>query len=409
MSEKPIVIVGAGHSGAKAAAALRKHGWLGGIQLVGAEKHLPYDRPPLSKAVLQGKKATEDCTFFESQWFDSNNVSVMLGSVVTALHPKSCQVELDDGSLIDYHRLLLATGAEPRVPDIPGIDLENVFGLRTPDQARSIANSLKPGADVVILGGGVIGLEVAAVAADMGCKVKLVEATSQVMGRSVPEEFAKIIQKRHTARGVEIFLQTIVSQVIGADSVNAVKLSSGKVIPCNVLVYGVGVIPCAEVAESAGLKVTNGVSTDAYLATSDSRVFACGDVCNFQSRRYGQSLRLENWRNAEDQADIAARNMLGHNFEYDPLPWFWSSQYGWTIQATGIVDPLGLVGIFHDKETSYFINFSYSGKLVAAGALGAVRDVGPAIRKFKQRILEGLSLGSLGSESLKEEIQYILG
>ncbi|MFL6876805.1 NAD(P)/FAD-dependent oxidoreductase [Pseudomonas marginalis] len=408
MTQLPMVIIGAGHSGTKAAAALRKYGWTGPITLIGAESHLPYNRPPLSKAVLLGKKTTQSCTFFQRNWYRDHDIDIVLGNSAEVIDCKQKMVHLADGTTLNYHRLLFATGAEPNVPAISGIELESVWPLRTPEHAEAIASALKPKARVAVIGAGVIGLEVAAAAVERGCDVHIIEATSQVMGRSVPANFANIIMNMHVSRRAKFHLDTRVIALIGDSSVQGVLFESGERLDCDVVVYGVGVRPRTYLAESSGLSVKNGIQTNARLSTSDESIFACGDVCAFESARYGREIRLENWKNAEEQAEIAARSMLGENISYDPVPWFWSNQYDWTIQVAGLVEQSGLIETLNTADACYFINLDSSGRLVAGGAIGSVRNVGSVIRNISQQIQDGFCLGSLTPESIRAAITALV-
>lgn len=405
MTQPPMVIIGAGHSGAKAAAALRKHGWTGPNTLIGAESHLPYDRPPLSKAVLLGKKTSKSCAFFQRDWYRDRDINLVLGNSAKRIDCERQVVHLADGTTLHYHRLLFATGAEPNVPAIPGIELKKVWPLRSPEHADAVAGALEPG----VIGGGVIGLEVAAAAAERGCKVHIIEATSQVMGRSVPAPFANMIMNMHVSRRVEFHLDTRVASLVGDVGVQGVLLESGEKLDCDVVVYGVGVRPRTDLAESSGLSVKNGIQTDARLSTSHKSIFACGDVCTFESIRYGQAIRLENWKNAEEQADIAARNMLEEDVSYDPVPWFWSNQYEWTIQVAGLIDQRGITETLNTADACYFINFDSDGRLVAAGAIGSVRHVGAVVKKFGQQIQDGFCLDDLTPESVRTAIAMVVG
>ncbi|MFJ2426699.1 NAD(P)/FAD-dependent oxidoreductase [Pseudomonas sp. NPDC087804] len=408
MTQLSMVIIGAGHSGSKAAAALRKNGWTGPITLIGAESHLPYNRPPLSKVVLLGKKTAKSCTFFQRNWYKDQDIDVVLGNPAEVIDRTQKMVILADGTTLNYHRLLFATGAEPNVPAISGIELENVWPLRTPEHADAIAGALKPKTRLAIIGAGAIGLEVAAAAVERGCNVHIIEATSQVMGRSVPATFASIIMNMHLSRRVIFHLNTRVISLTGDSSVQSVLFESGERLDCDVVVYGIGVRPCTHLAESSGLSVKNGIQTNARLTTSDESIFACGDVCAFESARYGRVIRLENWKNAEAQAEIAARSMLGEDISYDPVPWFWSNQYDWTIQVTGLVEQSGIIETLNTADACYFINLDCGGRLLAGGAIGSVRNVGSVIRKISQQIQDGFCLENLTSGSVRAAITALV-
>ncbi|CAN7316335.1 FAD-dependent oxidoreductase [Variovorax sp. LjRoot84] len=379
----PIVIVGAGHSGARAAAALRKHGWTGGISLIGEEQCLPYDRPPLSKAVLLGKKTGEQCAFYAAPWYAENGIELLLAQSVDRIDRNSGRVVLEGGRDVAYHRLLLATGSSINPLTVPGADLNGVLPLRTPQHAHAIADSLQSGCRLVVIGAGVIGLEVAAAALERGCTVTVLERAPQAMGRSVPAIVSQAVVAEHQRRGVDMRFGVEVAKLEGATRVQAVHLATGEALACDTVVYGLGVRPNVNLAASADLSTDNGVRTDQYLCTADDRVFACGDVCCYDSQRYGRAIRLENWRNAEDQADTAARNMLGQQLAFDAVPWFWSNQYDFALQVAGLPS----LGIETKLETighsRLFLSSDAGGVLRGVSAMGSVRDIAGPIREFK--------------------------
>jgi 3-phenylpropionate/trans-cinnamate dioxygenase ferredoxin reductase subunit len=381
--QEPIVIVGAGHSGARAAAALRKHGWTGGIGLVGEEHCLPYDRPPLSKAVLLGKKTGEQCAFYAESWYAENAIDLLLAQNVEHIDRSSSQVVLRDGRKLAYHRLLLATGSSINPLKVPGADLNKVLPLRTPQHARAIAASLQNRSRLLVIGAGVIGLEVAAAARDRGCMVTVLERAPQAMGRSVPAIVSTAVVAEHRHRGVDIRFGVEVASLDGRTQVQAVRLSTGEVLPCDVVVYGLGVRPNVELAAAAGLSTDNGIRTNRYLCTDDDRIFACGDVCCYDSRLYGRPTRLENWRNAEDQADTAARNMLGQQVPFDTVPWFWSNQYDFALQVAGLPSLGTDTSVETVGQSRLFLSTDAQGILRGASAIGPVRDIAGPIKELK--------------------------
>ena len=384
-----MVIVGAGHSGAKAAAALRKHGWTGSISLVGDEVHVPYDRPPLSKAVLLGKKASGQCAFFPAHWYSDNGIDLRLGELVVSIDRGRQRVLFRDGSDLSYDRLLLATGSALNPLSVPGADLAAVWPLRTPNHADAVARSLRPSQRLVVIGAGVIGLEVAAAAVELGCTVHVLEVAPLAMGRSLPEAVSAALIAEHRKRGVDVRFGVRVAALEGDKTVSGVRLEAGETLACDVVVYGVGVRPRTELAEAAGLRVDNGVRTNRLLQTDDSRIFACGDVCRYQSQLFGRELRLENWRNAEDQADAVARNMLGQEKIFDEVPWFWSNQYDFTLQVAGL-PALGEITVAQMLGSSHlFLSVDADGLLRGASGLGPVREVAAPIRKLKGAIAAG--------------------
>lgn len=386
MTLEPMIIVGAGHSGAKAAAALRKHGWAGPVTIIGDETHVPYDRPPLSKAVLLGKKTSEQCAFFAASWFDENQIELLLDATVEAIERQNKQVVLSDGRKLAYGRLLLATGSSINPLNVPGAELNGVWPLRTPQHADAIARAIHSGQTLVVIGAGVIGLEVAAAASELGCAVHVLEVAPHAMGRSLPVAVSSALVDEHRRRGVDARFGVRVAGLEGDATVSAVRLESGERIPCDLVVFGVGVTPRAELAGAAGLSVGNGVVTNPYLQTQDPDIFACGDVCRYESRLFDSALRLENWRNAEDQADTAARNMLGQQKTFDEVPWFWSNQYDFALQVAGLPTLAEITLPMTSGAAQVFLSVTADGVLRGASAIGPVRDVATAIRKLKAAI-----------------------
>jgi 3-phenylpropionate/trans-cinnamate dioxygenase ferredoxin reductase component len=381
-----IVIVGAGHSGGKAAQALRKHGFKGEIVLVGNETHPPYDRPPLSKAVLLGKKNAAECFFKPSDWYKNNGITLVLGRTVERIDRIERAVCLDNGQRLKYTRLLLSIGARANHLQVPGAQLEGVSPLRTTLDAARIFPWLSEGKQLVVVGAGFIGLEVAAAASELGCKVTVLEAGPSALQRSLPAKITALLIEAHEKRGVEVRFDAQVTRIEGDERVQAVTLSNGDVLPCDSLVYGIGVTPNTAIAEEAGLQVRNGIFVGPDLRTNDSNIFACGDACSFWSPLYQREIRLESWKNAEDQADVAARGLMGQDVLYERVPWFWSNQFDLALQVAGmptfgeviIERPIG--------EGKLFFSLSDDDRLVGVSALGAVKDVAVPMRVVKDWI-----------------------
>lgn len=381
--QEPIVIVGAGHSGARAAAALRKHGWTAGISLIGDEHCRPYDRPPLSKAVLLGKKTSEQCAFYADSWYAENDIDLQLAQSVTRIDRDAGRVILDGGKEIAYHQLLLATGSSINPLTVPGSDLNGVLPLRTPRHAQAIADSLQCGCRLVVIGAGVIGLEVAAAALERGCTVTVLERAPQAMGRSVPVIVSDAVVAEHQRRSVEMRFGVEIAALEGAGKVQAVRLSTGEALACDIVVYGLGVRPNVDLAAAAGLATDNGIRTNQHLRTDDERIFSCGDVCCYDSRLYGRPVRIENWRNAEDQADTVARNMLGQRLEFDAVPWFWSNQYDFALQVAGLPSLGSDTKVETVGRSQLFLSSDVEGVLRGVSAIGSVRDIAGPIKEFK--------------------------
>ncbi|MEI5996322.1 FAD-dependent oxidoreductase [Paraburkholderia bengalensis] len=386
------VIVGAGHSGGKAAQALRKRGWTGPITLVGDESQPPYDRPPLSKAVLLGKKSVGSCLFRPDEWYREQSIDLILERKVTAIDRQRKCIVLDDEQCISYDCLLIATGAEPNPLPIPGANLPGVSAFRTADDATRVSSYLNPGTQVVIVGAGFIGLEVAAAAVEKGCVVTVLEMASAPLGRVLPKIVASALTEIHSQRGVMFRFGVSVAEIEGIERVEAVRLATGERVSCDHVVYGVGARPRTFLAEEAGLHVSNGIRVDSSLRTTDPDIYACGDVCSYYSARYKQDLRLESWKNAEDQADLAARSMLGHETSYDELPWFWSNQYEVALQVAGL-PTLGSITISRPAGRGVlFFSLDESGVLMGVCGLGPIPDIAVPVRLLKAWIDSGVHL-----------------
>jgi 3-phenylpropionate/trans-cinnamate dioxygenase ferredoxin reductase component len=379
-----IVIVGAGHSGGKAAQALRRHGFGGRIALVGSEAHPPYDRPPLSKAVLLGKKPPEQCFFKPAEWYEENGIDLILGRTVERIDRQEKRVLLDDGQQISYDRLLLATGARPRDLEVPGAQLDGVSQLRTTLDSIRILPWLCKGRQLVVVGAGFIGLEVAAAASELGCAVTVLEAAPSALMRSLPEQIARVLIETHRRHGVDICFGVQIASIEGKGKVSAIALTNGVVISCDAVIYGIGVKPNTALAEEAGLVVKNGIFVGPDLRTSDNDIFACGDACAFWSPHYGREIRLESWKNAEDQADIAARGLMGEAVAYNQVPWFWSNQYDLTLQVAGLPTFGARIVERPIGGGTLFFSLSDDGVLAGASALGPVKDIAAPMRIVKE-------------------------
>ena len=329
-----MVIIGAGHCGGRAAQALRSAGWTGAIHLVGDEPHPPYERPPLSKDLLTGDKSAAACALLSAEGFADLHITRHIASV-TGIDAAARTIIFSDGQVLGYQALLLATGGTVRTLSIPGGDLPEVLTLRHLGDAAALATRLAPGQRLLVVGGGFIGLEVAASARKLGCEVTLVEGAPRLMGRAVPEPVAERALALHRAQGVRVLLGVNpLSIERTADGVR-MALSDGSHIDADTVLAGIGIEPATALARAAGLAVQRGVIVDARLQTSQPGIYAAGDVVEFPSALSGQLLRQETWHNAETQAGIAAQNMLGGSATYTSLPWFWSDQYDHQLQVMG--------------------------------------------------------------------------
>ena len=372
-----MVVVGAGEAGTRAALTLREAGYGGAITLVGGEAHAPYERPPLSKAALTGADNPEATWIATEHRFAEAGVDFWHGCHVTEIDRVGNTVRCDDGRVLGYARLLLATGARPRKLDLPGSAL--ALYLRSLADARVLWARLRPHAHLVVVGGGFIGLEVAASAIARGCRVTLLEAGPRVLGRGVPEPIAAFVAARHRAAGVDLRVGVAIERF----DEHVVVLADGSEIAGDCVVAGVGAVPDVELAARSGLVVDNGVRVDATLRTGDPAIYAAGDCCSYPAALYdGMFLRLEAWRNAQSQGEAAARNMLGAAVPFDAVPWFWSDQYDSTIQVAG-VPTAGVTSVAREMPAGLLLFH-----LAADGRLVAVSGVGPMSLSKDVRVAE---------------------
>ena len=374
-----IVIVGAGETGGRAALTLREAGYDGQITLIGEEPHLPYERPPLSKAAMVSVEEPEPTCILDEARCGEGRIVHLANSRVTAIDRSAHQLSLEGGQTVPYERLLLATGARARRLTVPGA--EHALALRSFADALALRRQLKPGARIVVIGGGFIGLEVTASAIQRGCHVTLVEAMPRLLARGVPAEIAERVRARHEREGVTIHLSAGVERIESSGTALRIRLANGEAIDCDAVIAGVGAVPETAIAEEAGLAIDNGIAVDATFRTSDPDIFAAGDCCSFPIPHYGgRRIRLESWRNAQDQGPAAARAMLGSNEPYSALPWFWSDQYDETLQIAGLPDEGRTSVARHVGEASFFFHLADDGRLVAASAIGPNAAIARDIR-----------------------------
>jgi 3-phenylpropionate/trans-cinnamate dioxygenase ferredoxin reductase subunit len=359
MTAGPVMIVGAGHAGFQLAASLRQDGFSERIALLNDEGHLPYQRPPLSKAYLKGTGGPETLMFRPEKFYHEHNID-LISDRAASIDRAARKIALHSGASLDYGHLVLATGARNRLLDIPNANLEAVRYLRTLDESESLRHLLKPDLRAVVIGAGFIGLEFAATARAKGLEVDVVELAARVMARAVTAEISDYFQSRHTAAGIRIHLGVQVTS-IEADGarVTGVSLSDGRHIPADLVVVGVGVLPNVEIAAEAGLPVASGIIVDEHLLTSDPNISAIGDCALYKSERFGGSLRLESVQNATDHARCVAARLTGHARAYDGLPWFWSDQGPDKLQMAGLTTGYDRVVMRGDREQGQFSAFCY--------------------------------------------------
>jgi 3-phenylpropionate/trans-cinnamate dioxygenase ferredoxin reductase component len=329
-------VVGANLAGGHAAHQLRRDGFDGRIVLIGAEPHLPYERPPLSKDILTGTADPEQAAIWTERDFADAGIELALGIRVTALDPRGRALALDDGRSLTVDKVLLCTGATPRRLPIPGDGLVGVHCLRDLDDAVRLRDALAPGARVVIVGAGFIGAEVAAAAVQRGCDVSLLEVAPLPLQRVLGPEVGALYAELHRQRGVDVRLGVAVEAFEGRGACERVRLGDGAAVDADLVVCGVGASPATELAERAGVRVGNGVLVDWACRTSIENVFAAGDVACRPSSYATAPIRLESFQNAQDQGIAAARAMLGAAMVFDDVPWFWSDQYDVKLQVAGL-------------------------------------------------------------------------
>lgn len=375
-----VVIVGAGECGGRAALALRELGFDGPVTLVGDEPHLPYERPPLSKEAMTGE-APAIKAIASDELLAERSIRHIHSVQVVAIDRAAHEVRLSDGSSLPYEKLLLATGSTPRRLPMPGLGARCVY-LRSFNDALAIRAHLRAGNRVAIIGGGFIGLELAAAARKLGADVTVIEAQPRILMRGVPAEIAAIIHHAHEAEGVCILTGQGIAAIADDGAEVRITLADAREIVADLAVIGIGAVPVTALAAEAGLTIDNGIAVDAELRTSDPDIFAAGDCCSFPLAVYGgRRVRLEAWRNAQEQGALAARNMLGAGEAHIAVPWFWSDQYGLTLQIAGLSDE-GRSVARRDLGDGAFILFHLAddGRLVAASGIGPGNAVARDIR-----------------------------
>ena len=381
------VVVGASLAGARAVETLRKEGFDGRVVLVGAEHHVPYDRPPLSKEVMLGRKAPGELVIHPPDFYSENNVELLLGVRATKIDAHGRRVELDHGRAITADKVLLCTGTTPRRPVIPGLHLEGVHFLRTVEDSLAIRDALVNGVSLVIVGGGLIGIELAASARALGNEVTVLERDSGLMRRVLGTQIGDRLSRMHTEQGVQICTDTEVTRIEGDRRVRRVHTSHGAVIDADVVVIGVGVLPATEIVDGSNIAVDNGIRVDTFCETSVSGVYAAGDVANQPLDAGGARIRLEHWQNAQNQGIAAARSMLGHREPYREVPWFWSDQGETNIQAAGHLTPSDDIVWRGDPESLEFTAFHLrDGVLTGVVGVNRRRDVRMAMAHIDKKI-----------------------
>lgn len=381
MADLGMVIVGAGEAGARAAVELRTAGYGGSITLIGKEKLMPYERPPLSKSVITDENDPTPATILDEAKLAEYNIQFVNNQAVLRINRERHELALSSGE-IRYERLLLATGAYPRQLAMEGSDHAELLMLRTFADALDLRSRLLPGKHVAIVGAGFIGLELAASAREIGCEATVIEVGPRILGRGVPVEIASLVEARHRQAGVAFHLGTGIERIVRTQAGHVITLQNDILVECDTVIVGIGAIPETSLAATSGLTVENGIWTNGRLQTSDPDIYAAGDCCSFPHPLYGgRRIRLESWRNAQDQGTHVAHNMLGADKPYADLPWFWSDQYELTLQVAGLTDCGAKLVIRNISDTDkFFFHLSEDNRLMAASAVGLNAKIAKDIR-----------------------------
>jgi 3-phenylpropionate/trans-cinnamate dioxygenase ferredoxin reductase subunit len=382
-----IVVVGAGQAGGELVGALRQQGYAGRLQLIGEEAHAPYRRPPLSKAFLAGDVGVDSLQLKNPAAYEKAQVECRFGVRVAAIDRAARRLQLAGGGTIAYDRLALTTGGRVRRLALPGADRANVHYVRTIEDVLGLRERFKRGARLVIVGGGFIGLEVAAVAVKRGLQVTVLEALPRVLARVTAPEVSAFYEREHRAHGVDLRTGAGVAALAGAPEVNEVVLDSGERIAADLVVVGIGLIANAELAAQAGLGVANGIVVDQFCRTSDPDIVAAGDCTDHDNGFLGRRLRLESVQNALDQGRVAAATLCGKPQPYHVAPWFWSDQYDLKLQMVGVSQGYERVIVRGDPGARAFSVFYLRGStLLAVDAINRPQDFLVAKRLVGERI-----------------------
>ena len=393
-----VVIVGGGLAAAQVAIQLRQRRFLGPITLLSAEPDAPYWKPPLSKSVLQGTEDPESTLIRPDEFWARRKIDLRLKTEVTDLNPAEKRIITSSGQTFAYEYAVLATGAVPIVPPLPGLGLAGVHVLRSLRDALALRDSCALGTRVAVLGGGFIGLEAAAALRARGAEVSVIEREPRLLARVAAPEISACLLALHQSHGVRVILGTAALRATGTDRVSAVELHGGESIECDLLLVCVGVRPETRLAEGAGLPCHDGVLTDESLRTADPRIFALGDCARFPSRRYGRVLRLESIQNATDGAAAVAGAIAGEEGRYDPLPMISSLQFGQQLDFIGSgegSDKTRIAG--HHRGLA--VLQSRTGICVAASCMNAASDT---LTHLKQAIADGIRLECLDKDMTSE-------
>jgi 3-phenylpropionate/trans-cinnamate dioxygenase ferredoxin reductase subunit len=370
-----IVVIGSGQAAAQVVVSLKRNEFPGSIKIIGEEDHLPYQRPPLSKDFLLGEYKAERASLKKIEFYEENEIDLILSTRAESINTHHKEITLDDESIINYDRLILATGSRVRKLNVPGSEKTGIYYLRDLDDANALKKQLKKSNKMVVVGAGYIGLEVASVATSLGIEVSVIEMANRVMNRTVDPVISSYYQKLHESHGVKIYLDNGLKEFEGNDSVTTVLCSDGLRLEADIVVVGAGVIPNQEIAIEAGLECDNGIMVNEFGETSDKHVYACGDCTNHPNKSLNTRLRLESVHNAMEQSKTVANTIMGNRDPYDQIPWFWSDQYNHKLQLVGISgehDEVIMRGL--ESEQKFLLFYLKKSELIAVNAINSSKE-----------------------------------
>ena len=370
-----LVIVGAGQSAIQCITSLRKEDYPGLITLVGEEEHLPYQRPPLSKGFLEDTVSNERLYFKKLEFFVENKVQLKLGTKAEEIDIENNNIHLSDNTKLSFDKLVFATGSSVRKLDFPGKDLNSIHYLRGLDDALSIKKDLQTRQNIVVVGAGYIGLEVAAIAAKQNKSVTVIEMADRVMNRTVDPQISDYYLKLHQKNGVTFKFNTSLKEIVGASNPEKVICSDGTEVKADMVIIGAGIMPNVELAENAGLSCDNGIVVNEFGKTDHANIYACGDCTNHPNKLINKKIRLESVHNAMEQSKTVASSIINKSIEYNQIPWFWSDQYDHKLQIVGLSGEHDKVIMRGDmSEAKFMLFYTKDEKLIAVDAVNNSKE-----------------------------------
>jgi 3-phenylpropionate/trans-cinnamate dioxygenase ferredoxin reductase subunit len=399
-----LVIIGGGHAAAQIATSLRMKKFEGEVTLISDEPVVPYQRPPLSKMYLSGEITAERLPILREQAYEAAGITLKLGTRAVAIDRQAKVVTLASGDSVAYDKLILAPGGHARRLSCKGAELAGIHYVRTMTDTDAMRGEFTSAQHVLIIGGGYIGLEVAAVARKAGKRVTVLEAADRILARVVAPEVSTFYTRLHEEEGVQIFTNEMVSEIEGHDRATAVLTASGKRFEADMIVAGIGLVPNSELAVEAGIMAgEHGIEVNGHCQTSDPDIYAVGDAAWFTHAFYGRAMRLESVQNAVDQAKVAVEHIMGEDAHYDALPWFWSDQYGLKLQIAGLsqgYDTLVVRGDTSERSVAFF--YLKDGAIIAADCVGRIAEFMNAKKLIAAKVQVGANTLADDSRPFKE-------